>query len=61
MKHTVTLIKGDGIGPEIADALIRIFNAANVPVEFEEAIAGLEAIEKFGNGVPPETLESIKR
>lgn len=61
MKHTVTLIKGDGIGPEIAEALTRIFTAANVPVEFEEAIAGLEAIEKFGNGVPPETLESIKR
>ena len=60
-KHTVTLIKGDGIGPEIADSLIRIFDAAHVPVEWEEAIAGLEAIEKFGNGVPPETLESIKR
>ena len=60
-KRTVTLIKGDGIGPEIADSLIRIFDAAQVPVEWEEAIAGLEAIEKFGNGVPPETLESIKR
>ncbi len=60
-KRTVTLIKGDGIGPEIAESLIRIFDAAHVPVEWEEAIAGLEAIEKFGNGVPPETLESIKR
>ncbi len=59
--HTVTLIKGDGIGPEIAESLIRVFEAANVPVVFEEAIAGLEAIERFGNGVPPETLESIKR
>lgn len=61
MKQTVTLIKGDGIGPEIAASLTRIFDAAQVPVVFEEAIAGLEAIEKFGNGVPPETLESIKR
>ena len=60
-KQKVTLIKGDGIGPEIADSLISIFEAANVPVEWEEASAGLDAIEKFGNGVPPETLESIQR
>ena len=59
--RTVTLIKGDGIGPEIADALVHVFAAANVPIQWEEAIAGLEAIEKFGNGVPPDTLESIKR
>ncbi len=61
MTQKVTLIKGDGIGPEIADAVVKIFAAAKVPVQWEEAIAGLEAIEKFGNGVPPETLESIKR
>ncbi|MBU3678509.1 MAG: NAD-dependent isocitrate dehydrogenase [Candidatus Kapabacteria bacterium] len=59
--RTVTLIQGDGIGPEICQSVIDIFAAAKVPVQWEMAMAGLEAIEKFGNGVPPETLESIKR
>jgi len=59
--HTVTLIEGDGIGPEICASVVRIFAAAGVPIEWEYAIAGLTAIEQFGNGVPPEALESIKR
>lgn len=59
--RTVTLIQGDGIGPEICQSVIDIFAAAKVPVQWEMAMAGLEAIEKFGNGVPPETLASIKR
>lgn len=59
--RTVTLIQGDGIGPEICQSVIDVFAAAKVPVQWEMAMAGLEAIEKFGNGVPPETLESIKR
>lgn len=58
---TITLIEGDGIGPEICDSVVRVFEAAKVPVQWEKAIAGLEAIEKYGNGVPPETMESIKR
>ncbi len=59
--RTVTLIKGDGIGPEIADAVMHIFSAAQVPITWEEAEAGLGAIERTGTGVPLETLESIKR
>ncbi len=61
LKQTVTLIKGDGIGPEIAEAVKRIFEAANAPVAWEEADAGLYCIEKYGNGLPKETLESITR
>lgn len=61
MLRKVTLIEGDGIGPEISAAVVRIFEAANVPVEWEPALAGLGAIEKYGSGVTPETLESIKR
>lgn len=61
MSQTITLIKGDGIGPEIADAVVKIFAAAKVPVQWEEATAGLDAIDRFGVGVPPETLESIKK
>jgi len=60
-KQTVTLIKGDGIGPEIAEAVKRIFEAANAPVGWEDADAGLYCIEKYGNGLPKETLDSITR
>jgi NAD-dependent isocitrate dehydrogenase len=60
-KQTVTLIKGDGIGPEIAHAVQTIFSAANVPITWEEADAGLYCIEKYGNGIPQETLDSIIR
>ncbi len=58
---TITLIEGDGIGPEICDSVVRIFQAAQIPIQWERAIAGLEAIERFGNGVPPETMASIQR
>ncbi len=61
VKQTVTLIKGDGIGPEIAEAIKTIFAAANAPVAWEEADAGLYCIEKYGNGLPKETLDSIAR
>lgn len=59
--RTVTLIKGDGIGPEIAEAVKVIFAKANIPIQWEEAEAGLSAIERIGTGVPQETLDSIKR
>lgn len=59
--NTVTLIEGDGIGPEICASVVKIFAAASVPITWETAIAGLEAIERFGNGVPPETFASITR
>lgn len=60
-KRTVTLIEGDGIGPEICDSVIRVFEAAGVPVQWERALAGLGAIEATGQGVPIATFESIKR
>jgi NAD-dependent isocitrate dehydrogenase len=59
--RTVTLIEGDGIGPEICASVEKVFQAAGVPIVWERAIAGLAAIEQFGNGVPPETFASIKR
>jgi isocitrate dehydrogenase (NAD+) len=57
----VTLIRGDGIGPEITDAVIRIFDAAGVPIEWEEAYAGLACFERYGTPLPNETLDSIRR
>ncbi|MBX7219492.1 MAG: NAD-dependent isocitrate dehydrogenase [Blastocatellia bacterium] len=59
--RTVTLLKGDGIGPEISDAVLEIFEAAKAPITWEEAEAGLSCVEKYGNGLPQETLESIRR
>lgn len=57
----VTLIPGDGIGPEIAHSLVQVFQAAHVPVEFEEAIAGSKAYEKTGQLVPDDVYQSLER
>src|SRR6266446_5051858 len=61
MKHTITLIPGDGIGPEVASNVVRIVEAAGVDVEWETHYAGAQALEKFGETLPAELLESIKR
>ncbi|MFY9826275.1 MAG: isocitrate/isopropylmalate dehydrogenase family protein [Thermoanaerobaculia bacterium] len=60
-KTTITLIPGDGIGPEVSDATVRVLDAAGAELEWERHIAGKEAVEKYGNPLPPEVLESIKR
>ncbi len=59
--RTVTLIKGDGIGPEVADAVIRVLEAAKAPVRFEEVIVGIEAERREGDLLPPRALESIRK
>ncbi|HKP68027.1 MAG TPA: isocitrate dehydrogenase (NAD(+)) [Pyrinomonadaceae bacterium] len=61
MKHTVTLIPGDGIGPEIVAATVRILEAAGLDFAWETHILGAQALEKFGTTLPDETTESIKR
>ena len=61
MKHTITLIPGDGIGPEVASNVVRIIEAAGAEIEWETHYAGAQALEKFGNTLPQELLESIKR
>jgi isocitrate dehydrogenase (NAD+) len=60
-KTTVTLLPGDGIGPEVSNAAVRVFDAAGAEIEWERHIAGAEALEKYGNPLPPEVLESIRR
>jgi len=60
-KTTITLIPGDGIGPEVSDATMRVLDAAGANLEWERHIAGKEAVEKYGNPLPPEVLESVKR
>jgi isocitrate dehydrogenase (NAD+) len=60
-KTTVTLLAGDGIGPEVSNATVRVLEAAGAEIEWERQIAGAEALEKYGNPLPPEVLESVRR
>src|SRR5258705_6369242 len=61
MKHTITLIPGDGIGPEVAATVVRIIEASGVEITWETHYAGAQALEKFGETLPKELLESITR
>src|ERR687895_98923 len=61
MAHTITLIPGDGIGPEVSAAAVRIIEAAGVEVGWETHYAGAQALEKYGTTLPDDLLESIKR
>ncbi|HXF43628.1 MAG TPA: isocitrate dehydrogenase (NAD(+)) [Pyrinomonadaceae bacterium] len=61
MKHKVTLIPGDGIGPEITSQTVRILEATGVEIDWETQILGATALEKYGTTIPEETIESIKR
>lgn len=57
--YRVTLIRGDGIGPEIVAAALEVVDATGVKIAWEEAIAGEEAVEKLGTPLPEETVASL--
>jgi isocitrate dehydrogenase (NAD+) len=59
--RTVTLIPGDGIGPEVAEATVRVLEALKVPLAFERADAGAEVVNKFGTNLPPATVDAVLR
>ncbi|MBW2975544.1 aconitate hydratase, partial [Candidatus Woesearchaeota archaeon] len=61
MTHKITLIPGDGTGPEIADAVRRCVEAAGVNVEWDVQEAGSDIMEKKGTPLPDEAIESIKK
>jgi isocitrate dehydrogenase (NAD+) len=61
MPHTITLIPGDGIGPEVAAATRHVLEAAPVRIEWESHDAGASVFEKRGTVLPEEVLESIRR
>src|SRR5262245_57713510 len=61
MTHTITLIPGDGIGPEVTDAVVRILDAARVSIQWERHDAGVTAVAKTGKPLPPELIDSIRR
>jgi len=61
MPYAVTLIPGDGTGPEITEATCRVLEATGVQFSWELHQAGLEMLEKYGTVLPDEVIESIKR
>ncbi|MCA9618399.1 MAG: NAD-dependent isocitrate dehydrogenase [Myxococcales bacterium] len=61
MSYRITLIPGDGIGPEVTGATCRILEAAGAPVEWETVLAGARAAEELGNPMPEAVLDSIRK
>jgi len=61
MKHRVTLIPGDGVGPELAEAARLAIDATGVDIEWEVHDAGAEQMEKYGTPLPDHVLESVRR
>ena len=59
--HRITVIPGDGIGPEITDATVRVLEATGVDFDWEYREAGVDAAEKYGSVLPEEVLESIRK
>jgi isocitrate dehydrogenase (NAD+) len=61
MSKTITVIPGDGIGPEVTEATLRILQAADADLEYEEQLAGMAALEAVRSPLPEETVDSIRR
>jgi len=61
MSTQVTLIPGDGIGPSIANATVKILEAAGADIEWDRQVAGMAGVARFGDPIPDSTLDSIKR
>lgn len=61
MATPVTLIPGDGIGPSIADATVRILAAADADIEWDRQVAGMAGVARWNDPIPDATLDSIKR
>ncbi len=59
MPHRVTLIPGDGIGPEVADAVVRVLDATGVPMDWDRVELNKEMIAEAGGKIPEKVLESL--
>jgi isocitrate dehydrogenase (NAD+) len=60
-RHKITLVPGDGIGPEVTGAAISVMRAAGVHFEWESFVVGAEALSRFGDPLPQDLFDSIKR
>src|SRR3954463_16301459 len=61
MATPITLIPGDGIGPSIASATVRILEAAGADLEYDTQVAGMAGVARYGAPIPESTLDSIRR
>jgi isocitrate dehydrogenase (NAD+) len=61
MTHTITLIPGDGIGPEVTEAVVRILKASGVAIDWDTHVAGVLAFERTGQALPVELIDSVRR
>jgi isocitrate dehydrogenase (NAD+) len=61
MAHQITLIPGDGIGPEVTQAVLRIFTHAGLDIDWDRHDAGVIAFKKHGQSLPPQLLDSVRR
>lgn len=61
MKRTITLIPGDGIGPEITESVVKIFEHCNIDIEWEMVEAGMTALEKYKDPLPQNVIDSIAK
>jgi isocitrate dehydrogenase (NAD+) len=61
VSHIITLIPGDGIGPEVTDAVVKILDAAGVSIQWERHDAGVLAFERTGHALPADLIASIRR
>src|SRR5215203_4608590 len=61
MARVITLIPGDGIGPEVTEAVVRILHVAGLDIEWERYDAGVVAFKRFNRSLPIELLDSVKR
>ena len=60
-QHKITLLPGDGIGPEVTAAVVAILECTGVDIEWEKFFVGAEAITRFGDPLPQDVLDSILR
>jgi len=60
-KYAATLLLGDGIGPEVTEAAVRVLDAAGVPIAWDRVEAGGELVAKYGTPVPESVLQSIRK
>lgn len=61
MVYNVTLIEGDGIGPEVVRGAVAVLEALSINIKFDEQLLGLKAIDQCGSAVPQKTLDSIRQ
>ena len=61
MKHNITLIPGDGIGPEVTTAVVTVLDRAGLDVEWDSHLAGAAALERYGETLPAPLLDSIRK